>query len=355
MSDFYGQEYFYPGMFAPEAARAMRDRLNTSLWPLLTDLCRSSRTNGEKESNKGLFIGAGNVQHINGDAYVMLTNSRGMPIFQLKRGWTENNKGTTVPEYELKNWFRNLKDRGKDRTIITSTNRAYIVKHMIDMIPQVMEAAAAYSNQALNGAITFLYEHMDEDTNNAAAIGSVSVPPDAYYSLLSAMFNPAFKPTDIPNHHEAKLKQDYEGLTQKFANKKSYADRVKDFFNGEKWLVTMYLYGNGMGSALAITSLKCEVTGPRECKAKLNGPRKLYRNLDSFYEANPDDAESLRSALTFSKVFRSKLSDSYQKCYDAAGLLPVQTAVYEDIGSLTHARGMTPASPHVATNYLLPK
>lgn len=344
MSDFYGQEFLYPGIIAPDKVQTIRTAFNVTLWPLVVDLCRMSRVD---DKAGGLFVAA-----VGSDA-VMLTDVRGVPILQVKQGWTENNKGATVPEYEIKNWHHSLKHRGRDRSTIKSTNRTYIVKHMSDQLELVMESGKQNSNYNLNAAIKLLFEHLDNDTNYATSISNVSVPPDAYHSLLCAMFDPTFKLTDIPNDHAAKLKQDFDRLTEKFANKKTYADRAKDFYSGDKWLISHYAY-NGMGTGVAITSLYAKVEDSRLVEAQTRTPRRLYRDLEHFYETNPDDAESLRSALTFSKVYRAKLPETHHKCLDVAGLLPVTSAVYEDIGTLTHNQRSGDA-PSVPVNYLLPK
>ncbi len=318
MNKFFGHAAFYPGLYTDEEALQIKTTLGSKLWSLVYDI--STQLN--------LYIGSATV---NG---VVFVEASGFPVCGLGGG---------IGEFQLRSCFHDLKQRGGDRQTLRSKNAGYILRNVLSHREPMVRSARDRTTGFIIAAVKSYVDWLNIDTSNAAFINNKTLAPDVLYSGLKVLFDPyGYTLSEIDPSHKVQLEAHYTDLVQRFNNKKSYAERRNDMYTGDKWCVMYYAYNPDMKmypvrvgklSSLAQFS-ESDLSTVQTAK-----PFALYRSLDAFCDANPDDAGSFRTALMFTKVHREKTADP---AYDPDGFIPraLRTA-YDEVGTIVYAPSST--------------
>lgn len=320
MSSSFYDRYFYPALHTPEVMESVRADIPRQLWPLIMDIGAMSQ-DALKITNC-ISIGQQPISRL-----VVLANKSGIPVLTLQA--TLDGK----PQYTVNNWHRHLKNRGKQRYTVSTSNRQYLLKVLRPHIEPMLTATENEMKSQLVRACQSFNTFLNEETQNAGRISEQIINPDLAYAALRTIYEKDFSLTQISTEMQAAMQKIYDDLVIKFTKKKDYKTRLLDMYAQPKWVigVTTQL---GAGYPLAIGSAAFKATafgGAGSYKFDIEKPLRLYRDLEHFYAENPDDADSLKTALTFCKIHREK-DPAQVKSYDNGGFLPCHyRSIYEDV------------------------
>lgn len=328
--NFYGSPYFYPGLYTLEEAWRQKQLMKTDLWPLAIDICYAG--------------GLGNyyISRVNPQGHtVLLSNKHGWPLLEVS---------VTETQYAINNWSQYLKARGRDKYRIHSAKRPYLVKAIRPYLEPISRDAITQMNAQIIAAARKVNEFLNEATNNAANIAVQSLPPTQAYAALRLIFDPDFTKLKVDQNTLSALEITYKALCEKFANKKTYVERLKDMFDHPKWVIGYIpLHGKNflIIGTVKLTPINIGSTG--SYKLEYDKPLQLYNGFEQFYTNHPEEEGSLKTALMFCKVHREKDPTQVQT-YDKEGFIPrALSGVYEDIGGISFCNnysGMTSTQPH---------
>lgn len=325
---FFGEEYLYPNIFTEDERAALRQPITSDFWPVLIDLCAAGHKRG-----KPLYIL--NVEKMQ---RVIISDKHGFPVFYVRRTMEENNVGEFTPSYSVTTWYGNIKSRGKDKKTISSRNRQYVFKQVDTFITQMADKSFEHFSSQIAQCSDLFISTLNDETNNAGSISAQTLSPDVCYSALRIVFEDGFKQTHVPASALDKMRKVYDDLCKRYENKKSYTQRIQDYFAPEKWLLGYACIGDNRYVYCATAKINPPAPNTRTYTIKYNTDFKLYRDFDHIYSAFPDDAAMLRSALLFCKVHREKETSS-AKTHDDAGFFPEHGGVYEDVGGVSYSGG----------------
>lgn len=315
-------EMFYPGLFTEEEMAPFA-KGSLAFRRLVTETRNRSLASGTP-----LYITGGYLNR-----QVHLTTLSGSAAFMI----TENGLEETR---EVRNWHLGLKDRGRDRKVITSKNNTYLLSALsVETISKVINVAIEQEYKDVHALVAAASSRIAKESDRRNKMETYYTNPQAYHALLRTLFDDGFNALQISDMHRSKLFDDYTDLSKKIRAESTFTERLGTMLDGEKWFIRTTKFGSGVHIpkvlAIGTGQVTCDVgTYGVPVKVQPTTPMRLYRSMEDFYKTYPQHESGMRSALGFCKTYRETLDATQKLTHDGFydGLLPLYDCVYEDIG-----------------------